>query len=367
MHDSSQCYQILIVDDIPNNIKVAANILQQQNYKLFFATTGKDALATVQHTRFDLILLDVMMPEMDGFQVCQQLKQHSETADIPVIFLTAKTNTDSMIRGFDVGAVDYVTKPFNGRELFARVKTHLTLRNTQQRLQEVNATKDKFFSILAHDLRNPFTALMGITEILDEHFDTYSPQEIKTSIHKLHESSAQLFALLENLLTWSRLQRGLIECVPQKCSLALLLRQVVTLFRAGAEQKRIHLNNLVPDNAVCYADIRMIDTILRNLLSNAVKFTNTDGTVQISTTSQPDTIAIAVQDTGTGISPEGLGKIFRIDAKYTRTGTANERGTGLGLLLCYELAQLNAGTLKVDSTLGQGSVFTLTLPRYMGE
>jgi signal transduction histidine kinase len=362
MKPTSQSYNILIVDDIPNNIKVAANILQQQDYKLFFATTGKDALTTVRNTEFDLILLDVMMLEMDGFQVCEQLKQNPAAKDIPIIFLTAKTDTDSIIKGFDLGAVDYVTKPFNGKELFARVKTHLALRRAQHNLQEANATKDKFFSIIAHDLRSPFTALLGMTELLNEHVDSYSREEMKTSIQKLRESSSQVFALLENLLTWSRLQRGLIECSPEELSLYPLVRQIGFLFRSGAEQKHIQMQNLVPEDAVVYADRRMLDTVLRNLLSNAIKFTTAEGTVDISATAHSDRIVITVADTGTGITQEALDKIFRIDAKYSKTGTAGERGTGLGLILCKELVERNHGTLKGESVLGQGSAFTVTLP-----
>lgn len=362
MNGTFRPYNILIVDDIPNNIKVAANILQQQNYKLFFATTGKDALATVCNTAFDLILLDVMMPEMDGFQVCAQLKQNPATKDIPVIFLTAKTDTDSIIKGFDLGAVDYVTKPFNGKELFARVKTHLALRHAQHTLQEVNATKDKFFSIIAHDLRSPFTALLGMTELLDEHFDSYSREQMKASIQKLRESSTQVFALLENLLTWSRLQRGLIECSPEELSLYPLVRQMEFLFRSGTEQKYIQIRNLIPEDAVVYADRRMLDTVLRNLLSNAIKFTAAEGTITMSAIPHSHMLDIAVADTGTGMNQEALGKIFRIDAKYSKAGTAGEQGTGLGLVLCKELVELNKGTIGAESVPGQGTVFTVTLP-----
>lgn len=362
MHTGTPLYQILIVDDTTNNIKIAAKMLQQPGYKLFFATSGQEALEAVRQTGFDLILLDVMMPGMDGFEVCQRLKAEKRSADIPVIFLTAKTDTASIVKGFDLGAVDYVTKPFNGKELLARVKTHLALRQAQRRLEEVNSAKDTFFSILAHDLRSPFTTLLGLTEAVEERLETCSREELKRSISRIHQSASRLFALLENLLTWSRLQRGLIECVAGSVSLNLLGRRAVSLFQATADQKQVTLQNRIPEDAVCYADMKMVDTIFRNLVSNAVKFTGAGGTIELSAYVQGHRIAVSVSDTGIGISSNGLNKLFRIDDHYTREGTCGEHGTGLGLSLCKQLAELNGGALHVSSGVNEGSTFTFMLP-----
>jgi len=171
--DSTRKFKVLIVDDVPKNIQLAGSILQKEGYHISFANNGETALNLTKTNDFDLILLDIMMPEMDGFEVCGQLKQKPETRDIPIIFLTAKTGTESTIKGFEIGAVDYVTKPFNEKELLARVRTHLELRDAQKNLREANATKDKFFSIIAHDLKNPFNALLGLSKLLLQNFDIF--------------------------------------------------------------------------------------------------------------------------------------------------------------------------------------------------
>jgi len=365
MDESHKTYKILIVDDVPNNIKVAANILQREKYKLFFATSGSSALAKVKSNKFDLILLDVMMPEMDGFEACKQIRNDPDIQDVPIIFLTAKTDTESIVKGFELGATDYVTKPFDGAELLARVKTHLALQCAKEELQELNATKDKFFSIIAHDLRSPFTSLLGLTEGIIENIDYYSKNDIKKFVETLKTSAETVFALLENLLAWSRLQRGIMERSPKEISLDEIVRHNVFLFQSGAEQKQITPRNLVQENTIVYADYNMIHTVMRNLISNALKFTDTGGTIEISAQTNEHNVEVAVSDTGIGISDEAVSKLFRIDVKYSSVGTAGERGTGLGLSLCKELVEKNGGTIWIESKVGKGTTFRFTLPKVL--
>ena len=361
-NEQSTNYQILIVDDVPQNIKVAANILRDERYKLFFATSGSDALTKVQSQSFDLILLDVMMPDMDGFQVCEQLKQVLGLYDIPIIFLTAKTDTESVVKGFELGAVDYVTKPFNGAELLARVKTHLALQQAKRELQTLNATKDKFFSIIAHDLRSPFTALLGLTELIAQRIDHYTQEEILQIAEELHTSAESIHALIENLLTWSRIQRGMIEYAPGAISLNEIANHNVLLLQLRTTQKQIALVTQVHDEITAYADYYMVNTILRNLLSNAFKFTDAGGTITLSIRQKHHLVEIVVTDTGIGIPEGDLPKLFRIDVRYSRSGTSGEQGTGLGLILCKEMVEKNGGQIWVESEVGKGSTFTFTLP-----
>jgi len=157
------------------------------------------ALEKMQSTSFDLILLDVMMPEMDGFDVCTRIRSNPHTRNIPVIFLIAKTDTESVVKGFEVGGTDYVTKPFHSAELLARVKTHLELSRAKAELYTLNATKDKFFSIIAHDLRNPFTTLLGLTDILDTQFEEYDQEQVKKMISSLKASVKKTFTLVSGL------------------------------------------------------------------------------------------------------------------------------------------------------------------------
>ena len=375
---------MLIVDDNPTNLGVLFNALSQIGFKVLVAEDGERALAQLERTCPDIILLDVLMPGMNGFETCRRLKQLETSSDIPVIFMTALSDTVDKIKGFEAGGVDYITKPLQHEEVLARVKTHLTIRHLQQRLQEqnellaqqnilleeknrqleeLNANKDKFFSIIAHDLRSPFTGFLGLTQFIVKNIDEWSKDKISGITQKLHEAAENLYALLGNLLTWSRIQRGLVEYQPVSFNLSDIVTRNIQLFTSNAGQKQITLENSVPQKIVAYADPQMTDTVVRNLLSNALKFTQSGGTVRISAEQSETTVQISVSDTGIGIPDNKVEQLFRIDAKYKRTGTVGEQGTGLGLILCKELVENNGGTIRVTSVLEQGTTFTFTLPR----
>ena len=236
--------KILIVDDKPENLKVLLGALKEYGGEISIAQSGQETLDLMDTFFPDIILLDVMMPDMNGFETCRRLKDNEATKDIPVIFMTALSDTVDKLNGFEVGGVDYITKPFQHEEVLARVKAHLTIRNLQEdlrqkseELQKANASKDKFFSIIAHDLRSPFSGLLGITEIIIENIESYTRENIKDSIIKLKGSAERLFKLLENLLTWSRIQRGLIEHHPRPMDLQGIVAHNVLLFTSTADQK----------------------------------------------------------------------------------------------------------------------------------
>lgn len=375
---------ILLVDDEPKNIQLLGNLLQEQGYAVEFATSGAEALQWVQTRAFDLILLDVMMPGMDGYEVCKRLKQMSQTRDIPVIFLTAKTETDSVVQGFKLGAVDYVTKPFHKEELLARITTHLALLDQQRlldkyatlleeknlelsrknaQLEELNASKDKFFSIIAHDLKNPMSSFLAFANLL-ENIEQSNLQEVPTLAHQFRTSAENLFALLENLLTWSRLQRGMLDRFPQSAPFDLLLTRSISPLEPTLEQKQITLTHAVPTGLSVYTDINMLVTVLRNLIANAIKFTPAGGRIEVQAEPAGDMLRIAVADTGIGIPADKLDELFRIEAKMQRAGTAGEKGTGLGLILCKEFIEKNGGAIWVESQVGQGSTFFFTAPQH---
>ncbi len=355
--------RILIVDDVPKNIQVVASILKEEGFQMAFAQSGRSALEQARAAGFDLILLDIMMPEMDGFEVCRQLKDDDALKDIPVIFLSAKTDSDSTVRGLQMGAVDYVSKPFNSAELLARVRTHLELKHARERLQEMNAAKNKFFSIIAHDLRNPVGALRNMAELLMEKFDTADEEKKRSWVVMLHESTERLCSLLENLLQWSRVQTGRMPCRPESLPVAALVASALSLARIPADQKKVRLSADALSASSVLADKIMAETVVRNLLSNAVKFTPEGGSVQVATRDNGTRVEIAVSDTGVGIGPEDCKKIFRIDSQHTTPGTAGERGTGLGLVLCREFVEQNGGTIRVESKEGTGSTFYVSLPK----
>lgn len=368
---------ILIVDDNPTNLGVLFNTLNQAGFKVLVAEDGERALAQIHRAQPDIILLDVLMPGIDGFETCRRLKSSETVADIPVIFMTALSNTVDKIKGFEAGGVDYITKPLQHEEVLARVKTHLMIRQLHQQLEErnellkeknqqledLNASKDTFFSIISHDLRSPFTGFLGLTQFIVENIDDWGKDKIKSTTQKLHEAAENLYALLGNLLTWSRIQRGMVEHHPVHFDIADIISRNMILFRSNAKQKDITLESAVASGARVYADLQMVDTIIRNLLSNALKFTQQKGTVTISATLQDTLLYVSIADSGIGIPDNAIDRLFRIDAKYKRAGTAGEQGTGLGLILCKELIEKNGGSIWVESVAQQGTTFTFSLPQ----
>ncbi|ADK83082.1 hybrid sensor histidine kinase/response regulator [Sediminispirochaeta smaragdinae] len=364
MDDEYQSSRILIVDDVYRNIQLAGAILKQENFHFSFATDGNTALRVAREGGVDLILLDIMMPDLDGFSVCSLLKENPETADIPVIFLTAKNDTESIVRGFDLGAVDYLTKPFQAAELLARVRTHVHLRITERKLKEANAAKDRFFSIIAHDLRSPFTALLGVSQYLRDGIDELSPETAKELIGGIHTASKNAFDLLENLLQWSRVQTGTAVFVPEDVELASSVRDNIGLLGVNIAAKELSVENKVPENIRAYADARVVDTVIRNLLSNAVKFTPRGGRVELIGEENGKDCRLIVRDSGVGMSEKQLASLFKIDSRQNTKGTEQEEGSGLGLILSKEFLDRSNGYLSVESRPGEGSVFTVTLPAF---
>lgn len=326
------------------------------------AGNGLQALEMIPGAEPDLILLDIMMPGMDGFEVCAELKKNPGTREIPVIFLTARVEKNDILKGFEVGAVDYVTKPFSGAELLSRIKTHLELKFTLEELEESNATKDKLFSIIAHDLRNPLQVIMFSADLLCRHFDHFDDNKKKEFIEKIYSCTNQISELLENLLKWSKSQRGAIAPNPGKIDIGILAQESIDLFKENAAKKNIALTSAVASAVFAFADRDMMRIVMRNFISNAVKFTNEGGVVKVKATASENFIQVDISDTGIGISPEDIPRLFRIDKQKTTPGTANEKGSGLGLILCKEFVEKNNGAISVTSSPGKGSCFSFTLP-----
>lgn len=369
--------EVLIVDDVPRNIEVVSEILHQRGIEVSFAVSGEQALTFFHYRRPDLVLLDIAMPGMDGFEVCRQLKANAETKDIPVIFLTAKAESSDIVHGFEIGGVDYITKPFNSAELLSRVQTQLELKQNRDliarqndELRRLNAQKDRFFSIIAHDLRNPFNGFIGMAKLLEQNHETLTKADMREYLSILNESAQRLYKLLENLLTWSRLQLESMTVNPREFKVLPLVKETVELFEENAREKRAELGYSCPEELTIYADKEMVYTIIRNLLSNAIKFIDDGGSVRIEAeqSSDPaDETVIRVVDTGIGMDQETIDRLFILDQRTLTPGTKGESGTGLGLILCKDFAGRNNGTLEAAGTPGEGSVFTLRLPSRKGE
>ncbi len=232
-----------------------------------------------------------------------------------------------------------------------------------QELEEANKTKDKFFSIIAHDLKSPFQTLLGSSDYLSAEYNSLSEDERQGAIQNIKATIKNTFMLLENLLQWSRLQTNLIRYNPEKLDLAYSLLPTINLQRTIAKNKNIDINFAVNFNINIIADVNMLTTIVRNLVSNAIKYTPQNGKIDISAKIDNKFAVISVSDTGSGIAPEILDKLFKIDTGYSTQGTNGESGTGLGLLLCKEMVEKQGGAIYAKSKLGNGSVFTFTIPR----
>jgi signal transduction histidine kinase len=358
---------ILIVDDVPANLKVLGEILKEEGYLVRPVPNGVLALQVAERTEPDLILLDVMMPGLNGFEVCKGLKENKKVSDIPVIFISALNDTQDIVKALQCGGVDFITKPFQSAEVIARVKTHLQLRFQSKKLMEQSielqkliTTKDKFFSILAHDLRGPIGGFMGITDVL---LEDLSPDEKNELTIELNHSAHSLFSLLENLLEWARIQQGQIAFNPAKIDLNELVQECLSAQIDSIRKKDIHINVTISENHVVFADVNMLQSIIRNLLSNAVKFTPRNGTVSVSTTmNQYNSTVVLIKDSGIGMKSEMVSNLFCLNANNSRPGTEGEKSSGLGLHLCKEFVEKHGGEIWVESEVNVGTSFYFSIP-----
>lgn len=368
---------VFIVDDIPKNIQILTNILVNQEYRVAFSVKGQEALELAKMNKPDLILLDIMMPHTDGFNVCTQLKAEPETRDIPIIFVTGKSHEHEISRAFECGAVDYIVKPFNSRELINRVKTHINLHLLQKtlikknedlakyktELENVISQKDKFFSIIAHDLRGPFSGFLGLSEILVNEYDNLTTLDINEINKNMHNSAQNLYDLLVNLLTWANTQNDKIQLVPEFIYLSRKVDKILGIYKLLADSKNIQLKNQVSSDIEALTDSMVLDTLLRNLVGNAIKFTKNGGEIILDANKSDDEIIVSIQDNGVGMPKEKVEKLFLIGENISTLGTNKERGSGLGLQICKELLSLQGNNIWVESILGVGTTFRFTLNR----
>ncbi len=357
---------ILIVDDVPKNVQVLGNYLRKVDCDLAVAMNGHQALKTISRLKPDLILLDVMMPDMDGHEVCRRLKSNDQTKDIPIIFLSAKSEIDDIIKGFELGAVDYIAKPFIGSELLARVRTHLTLKELKGKLEEEVRYKNNFFSIISHDLRGSFGIILSFVKLLQNNRNSLSEHEINDLLGDIESTAKSTLNLLENLLGWARSQTNGIRFNPVMLNLETLVNEILKSSADIAENKNIELDASVHSQPV-YADRNMLLLIFRNLISNAVKFTPEGGKVRVNTAFLNGSVKVSVSDTGVGMDPEMVGKLFKDDYKISTPGTKNEPGNGLGLILCKEFIRQHKGEIGIESVPKNGTTVWFTLPLFKKE
>ncbi len=363
-------YKILIVDDVMSNVLLLKVLLTNEKFAIATASNGRQALEQVEKENPDLVLLDVMMPDMSGFEVAQHLKSNPNTADIPIIFLTALNSTADIVKGFQVGANDFISKPFNKEELIIRV-THqislvaakrLILSKTEE-LQRTIAGRDKLYSVIAHDLRSPMGSIKMVLNMLILNLPS---EKIGAEMYELltmaNQTTEDVFSLLDNLLKWTKSQIGKLNVVYQDVDLVEVTDGVIEIFSMVASPKKIRIREMKPEKMMVNADIDMLKTVVRNLLSNAIKFSKENSEVLVKMEEVDGMAVVSVQDYGCGISEEGQKKLLHTDTHFSTFGTNNEEGSGLGLLLCKDFVVKNGGKLWFTSKEGEGSIFSFSIP-----
>lgn len=356
---------ILIVDDQPEIAELLSLTLSRRGYTVHSAYGGEKALDWLHTETPDLILLDVGMPKMDGYDVCRRIKSDKRLKDIPVIFVSAIQDADIKSQAFKVGGVDYITKPYQREEILARVRTHLDTRRRQVELERTQQLKDDVLRMVSHDLKNPLSAILNAEKLLALTLrdSIRTNATARESIEIIERNVGKMLSLIRDLLDMARLE-GAIEVQPEPVALVPYLEKHLRDFMLEAKGKQIELRFSPPEHQdvqVWIAPQRFAQ-VLQNLLSNAIKYTPEGGVVELLAMVEPAQFAICVRDTGLGIPADAIPHLFE---KFYRVGTPehlDQPGTGLGLSIVKAVVEQHQGHIYVESEPGQGSAFTVVIP-----
>lgn len=369
---------ILAVDDIPQNLQVLNAYLSPEGFNLAVAQSGVQALKVLEKIQPDVILLDVMMPELDGYQTCEKIQANPAWRHIPVIFLTARVDEEDLLQGFESGGVDYVTKPFQPAELLARIRTHVELKRNRDLMKNFSATlqeknhvleilnqeKDQFLGIASHDLKNPLSAISGMAEIMLAQPELKPPEIVHYS-SLIHGACQRMMRIITNLLDISRLETGHIHVQAQNLHLPKLLQELKAEFEPKAQAKQLALElQLESTQELLYTDENLLRQILQQLLSNALKFSPANKTIALRVLDAGEGFCLQVQDQGPGLTEQDQSKLFQKYARLSAKPTGGETSIGLGLVIAKRLSELLQGQLSCRSSLGQGSCFELEIKPY---
>jgi two-component system, sensor histidine kinase and response regulator len=361
--------KILIVDDTPANIDLLFQTLSPEGYKISVAGTGEETLKLVSQINPDLILLDVMMPGIDGFETCKKLKKNPETASIPIIFITAKAETEDIVKGFTLGGADYLTKPFNREEVCARIKTHLhfqVLLNTSEtqnkKLNELNDTKNKLMGMTCHDLRNPITSIQGFSKFVLGKGEKISVESRNECIENIYAASSNMLELINDLVDITAIESGRLNLNIRPDSMINLAQEKTKMYVPLAENKDIKLHFQAKEVPIFKFDSNRIGQVLDNLIGNAIKFSPSNKNVTISVSSDDSQMLCSVKDEGPGILPEDQDKLFIPFQKLSAKPTGGEVSSGLGLGIAKRMVEAHGGKLWVESEPGNGADFRFQIP-----
>jgi signal transduction histidine kinase len=365
MNNKAKKGSLLVVDDTPANIDVLVDLLSPE-YRIRVAMNGKIALALCEKETPDLILLDIIMPEMDGYEICQKLKEMEETQNVPIIFITAKGETEDETKGLELGAVDYISKPITPAILLARVATHLEVNNQRQKierayrkLQELEALRDNLVHMVVHDMRNPLSLMHGHLQLL--HMKLNPDAKEYRHVDAITRACSGLIEMVSTLLDISRFDNNEMPLKIEEQNVIQLVKETVAPFQTLGDGPEVLIES--PCDALPLAcDQGIIERVITNLVGNAVKFTPDDGTVRLVIEQGDKAVKISVLDTGPGISPEFHEKIFEKFGQVEMHNKSRKYSSGFGLTFCKLAVEAHGGTIGVESEVGKGSTFWFQLP-----
>jgi two-component system sensor histidine kinase/response regulator len=362
--------RVLVVEDDRLNARVLVGILKPEGYEVVNVGSGEEALERYPEFKPDLVLLDVMMPGINGYETCRRLRQTYGETCAPVIFITAKNESEDVVEGLSAGGVDYLPKPFRPKEATARIRVHLQNRllSEQQRrlveqLNHSNAAKNRLMGMVAHDLRNPLASIRGLAEFLRDGSVGAPTPEQRELVDHIFTASQAMLDLINELLDAAVVEAGELRVELQPASLAGLLESSVTLNNINAAKKG---TRITLDPAGCPPVLRMdprkIRQVVDNLLSNAVKFSPPGAAIDIWTEDLPGQCAVVVRDQGPGIPENERDRLFQDFGRTSVRPTAGEPSIGLGLAICRKIIEAHGGTIAAENQPGGGCLFTFTLP-----
>ncbi|MGQ4648192.1 ATP-binding protein [Lyngbya aestuarii] len=393
--ETSEKGSILIVDDNPTNLGVLSDYFSDSGWEILVAQDGEAAIETVEYAHPDIVLLDIIMPVVDGFETCRHLKANPSTKDIPVIFMSALSETVDKVRGFQLGAVDYISKPVQQEEVLARVNTHLSIRNLTRRLQEqnirlqqeirnrqqaeeqllglqaelyqalaqekeLNELKSRIISTISHEYRTPLTIISSSAEILEAYRHKLDESKQLKHLERIKIAANHLTDLVNDVLFLSRVEFEKLEFQPEFIDLVSFFRELVEELQVGVNEAHQLIFTSSGECRQFYGDTKLLRQIFTNLFSNAFKYSPNGGKVSIQLICETHQVILQVGDQGIGIPPEDQGKLFDSFNRGKNVGTI--AGTGLGLSIVKKCVELHNGKILVESVVGTGTTFTVSLP-----
>jgi signal transduction histidine kinase len=371
MIEATERTNVMVVDDTPANLKLLQKMLQSKGYRVLAFPDGEKALNAAAHSPPDLIFLDIKMPGMNGFEVCERLKADEVLKDIPVIFISALAETSDKVKAFAAGGVDYVTKPFQFEEVNARMETHLRLRRQQIELRRqqielraLNDMKNHFLGMAAHDLRTPLGGIMGISELLADELSPLLTEKQFSFFDMILASSKFMIGLINDLLDTSAIESGYLTIERWMVDVSVPIKRTVEINRMFASPKNISIaiscQEKLPN---VFADINRIEQVINNLLSNAIKYSQPGTDIAVHLRHENNEVIISVADQGPGIPEKEQHKLFQAFGKTSvRPTSEKERSTGLGLLIVRKIIEAHGGRIWLQSELGKGTEFFFSLP-----